>query len=407
MSQETTHTLRASRTSVDSGVSMGSTTDLSRNSSITDLPHLQPIEEKSLTSAHQEHTMTILAHGDRISSKEEKLATQTPNLKPYSYPDAKHLDLMPPKYQNLPLADPKALEEAPNYPAITVTTLDIKEQTLVPKITDNDSGSFLNIPRKLSAASSTASDEYLTPPTSPPSLTRSLSIESSSSCGSSEMMRVDCQVQVKSPNTEEKVRIKAKTSVPKRKGNLDLTISIHFRSKSSPASTPNSPSLADRKWSVTLHQGAPFRRTRTEKDGGKDSSHNSSILLPQEPHALLNHAEPQSSPHPQANHSEEHQDNTIAGIIQAHMREFTGKTDIDSLYPCLFQTGLIARKDWEELQSYSNNSSKMNYFYIYLLSTKGIGAYQKLFQCLQEEKDHSGHQHLVRIIEGQMARLHA
>ena len=360
---------QASRTSIQSQDSGLGTNDLSRNSSVTSLG----------TSAHDreglscEPPQSLEEHrhwesNDVISQTKDKGTNIVTNTVDGSAEDCPvkimvHGDLSP----------------------------DVKHPRSILK--NDDSNNLLTIPRKHSGAStaSITSDEYLTPPTTPTPLSRSMSMESSSSCASQEMR---IQMEIHSPTSNEKLRVKARTKIPRTKGDFYLTIHIpslsenlRRRHKSSPASSPTSPAMGQN-LSLMFHQGLPSPLLRRNE-----------VRSPQD--ILTSPTEPA--------HVEKIQDcsadDYIADIVKRNMSEFTKSTDMESLFPCLFQTSLISTKDWEDLQKFTNSKAKMNFFYIFLLSSKGPGAYEKLFECLKDERDHRGHQHLVRIIEREIAAL--
>lgn len=233
----------------------------------------------------------------------------------------------------------------------------------------------VSLSRKVSNGSITSdSDDFVTAPTSPVlTITRSTSIESTSSSYTSQ--EVEVRLEVDLPDAD-KITVKAKAKIFKtklKKIRCDITLCLdHRRQKnsriqfqSSPSSTPNSPFATNRQLSVPYQQGSP----------------------------KLSHHQKGNDMHAQI------QNNLIEDIVRGNLLKFYDSTDLDQLYPILFTNGLISKKDMEELQRFTNSRAKMNFFYILLLSTKGVEAYKKLFDCLKKEKEHSGHQYLVEIIE--------
>lgn len=249
---------------------------------------------------------------------------------------------------------------------VQITILGDNTEDHVKTPLSSDSGHHLSVsrPRKYSNSSST-SEEYNTAPSSPVlAISRSMSIEST------EEMHV--RIEVTLPATEKKYEVRTKTS--SSKNNLQINITFQQssqrsrqRSFSSPSSTPNSP--------------IPTKKTI-------------------KPQLSLDKDSPVTSPtETQEGYTKQRQKNyLIEHILQRNMVEFVKSTDLVHLNPHLFACGLLSKKDIEDLNGIKTSRGKNNFFYMLLLNTKGMDAYENMFQCLKEEKEHKGHEGLVKII---------
>ena len=72
--------------------------------------------------------------------------------------------------------------------------------------------------------------------------------------------------------------------------------------------------------------------------------------------------------------------------------------NLDELVPILMEDDLVAGLDeYEKLTSGATNGRKQYLFG--LLPSKGPDAYQILYQCLQKEKQHRGHEYVVTVLK--------
>ena len=94
-----------------------------------------------------------------------------------------------------------------------------------------------------------------------------------------------------------------------------------------------------------------------------------------------------------------HRNDLIARIVRKNMVEFVHTTNFDTLSTHLYQVELLSHVDMVELEGIKSSIGKKNFFYMLLLDTKGVDAYNKLFECLRNETHHCGHRDLVSIIE--------
>ena len=239
---------------------------------------------------------------------------------------------------------------------------------------------YLSVQRKHSTASmcsslssvgSATSEEFTTAPTSP--ISRQASVESAKSPNSSPE-EVKVRVEINFPASKES-SVMINTKMNKKAKQFDLKLNIFLtpntsessprrRSYSSPTSAPNSPILSSKK------------------------------LLPS---TSLDRETPPSSPILFPDKRKKH--DRIANIIRKNMEEFVRSTDLESLCTHLYTEELLSHSDMESIEGMKNSRAKKNYFYMLLLNTKGVGAYQKLFDCLKAEQHHSGHRDLVAIID--------
>ena len=89
----------------------------------------------------------------------------------------------------------------------------------------------------------------------------------------------------------------------------------------------------------------------------------------------------------------------IASTVRENIREFLRSTDLESLKCHLCEKGILSHRDIESIECMNSSRKKNEFFYMHILDTKGLNVYQKLFDCLKEEQQHSGHRDLVAIIE--------
>lgn len=262
-----------------------------------------------------------------------------------------------------------AESERPLSPTIGVEEVALEEtmeSKLIGKLSPPESCHHLNIPllpRKDSSGSNTSS-EYVTPPTS-----RKLSTASSASSSSSpQEVRIKVQINFPVSNREIVVNSSAKVHRHLKQLQFNFFFTPNMpRRCSSPASTPNSPTPKEK---MKLNSKSLDRPDLPCTDKTSRRSRN----------------------------------NLIAGIVRRNMVEFVDSTDIDSLCPHLYANELLSRKDMEDLEGIKSIRGKKNLLYMLLMDSKGVDAYQKLFECLENETQHCGHRDLVKIIEYELKK---
>ena len=85
--------------------------------------------------------------------------------------------------------------------------------------------------------------------------------------------------------------------------------------------------------------------------------------------------------------------------LEANAQQFINDTDWDYLVPQLVPKKLVDVAALEYLLNDGiTKQKKGNFFYLKALPTKGIKAYTLFRQCLANEKQHSGHESLWRIL---------
>ena len=85
--------------------------------------------------------------------------------------------------------------------------------------------------------------------------------------------------------------------------------------------------------------------------------------------------------------------------LEKNAQQFINDTDWDYLVPQLVPKKLVDVAAREYLLSdVITNQKKGNFFYLKALPTKGVRAYSLFRQCLANEKQHSGHESLLRIL---------
>lgn len=223
-------------------------------------------------------------------------------------------------------------------------------------------------PRKGSSASNT-SEEYETPPTS-----RKISFTSSSSSNSPQDVRINVQINLPNSNGEMVVNSSAKLY----RNLKQLQVNIYF----TPNSSKHSPALMN----CSSHSSTPNSPTPKEKMLNFPSK---SLDTPHSPCTVKRCDKT----------NRQSRNNLIARIMRRNMVEFVDSTDIDSLCPHLYAKELLSHNDMEELQGIKSARGKKNFFYMLLLDSKGVSAYQKLLECLEDETQHCGHRDLVKIVE--------
>lgn len=229
--------------------------------------------------------------------------------------------------------------------------------------------------RKDSTGSCASTNDYKTPPTSPIfTVTKNIPINApSSSSPAEEPEKISVTVEINFLSSGgDKVKVNVAKLHQKLLGQLQLNFFFtpnspppRSRSHSSPTSTPNSPILSSKK------------------------SRSVDIETPP--------ASP--SPTPISRDGHRQRNDLIAGIVRKNMVEFVDSTDFESLAAHLYQENILSHKDMEVFEGIKSPRGKNNYFYMLLLDTKGVNAYQKLYDCLKKETHHIGHKDLVRTIK--------
>ena len=74
--------------------------------------------------------------------------------------------------------------------------------------------------------------------------------------------------------------------------------------------------------------------------------------------------------------------------------------NLTTLIPILNQYGLLTSSDTYTLQNpYIPPNERSSALVYRILPTKGSGAFKKFIECLQEEKEHLGHQEWVKVLK--------
>lgn len=330
----------------------------------------QPPTGKSLHHQNSTESVTMRRQMSNVST-DSGLSLSTSSLSP--------LDL---SMDNAAIATPlQAITEDENLLSPVTITIDGEEGATDQVTRVSYHRDYLSIPRKHSTGStcsevssigSATSEEFTTAPTSP--ISRQISVESAQSSSSSPQ-EVKVRVEINYPALKETVIVNATAKMNKKIKYLQLNFFLtpnagesRRRSYSSPSSAPNSPVLSSKKL---------LPSTSLDRD-------TMSYTPPNSPVFFTDGIE---------------QNNRIANIIRRSMEEFVRSTDLESLYTHLYAKELLSHKDMEYIEGIKSSRGKKNYFYMFLLNTKGRGAYQKLFDCLKAEQQHSGHRDLVAIIE--------
>jgi hypothetical protein len=252
--------------------------------------------------------------------------------------------------------------------------------------------------RKTSTGSAT-SEKYETPPMSPNDLTsQTIPVESSSS-SSSTPQEVRIKIEMDHPALNEVVRVDTSTVVSRKLRQLQLNF-YFMPTQSPPSSSPTTQHDVQKKRlklpSKSFDGKLPQRNRKmlSTKSTSLDETpimNSPKETLPRSPclHSLFK----------SDRNRRRHRNSRIASIIKPNMVEFVDSTDIDSLCPYLFAKDLLSCKDVEDLQGIKSVRGKKNFFYLLILPSKGVDAYQKLLDCLREDTAHSGHSDLVKIID--------
>lgn len=242
----------------------------------------------------------------------------------------------------------------------------------------------LLLPPRKGSSDSTTSEEYVTPPTS-----RKLSIGSSASSSSSPQdIRIKVQINLPNSKGENQMVLNSSAKVSRNLKQLQLNIFL------TPNASKHSPTL--RKSSSDSKPSTPNSPTPREKMLNFPSKSLDGKSLLRSPCMVTKHDKTKRRS----------RNNLIAHIVRRNMVEFVDSTDMDSLCPHLFAKEVLSRKDMEDLEGIRSTRGKKNFFYMLLLDSKGVSAYQKLFECLESEKDHCGHRDLVKIINDELEKEH-
>lgn len=251
----------------------------------------------------------------------------------------------------------------------------------------SESSHHLNVEAfQVSRKSSTSSEEYKTPPTS---LSRSMSVESSAS-SSSTPQEVRFKVQINFPASKEVMTVNTSAMVHKKLRHLQLNVSI----------TPNPSRHSPIERCCYLPSSSPNinRKLISSKSVDKESPKN----LQNKKSKSFDEESPSCIVLKTDKSRRRFKNNLIASIVRRNMVEFVDSTDIDTLSPHLYAKQLLSHNDMVELRSIPSDRGKKNFLYMLLLHSKGVDAYQKLYDSLKEATQHSGHIDLVKIIDSEL-----
>ena len=84
----------------------------------------------------------------------------------------------------------------------------------------------------------------------------------------------------------------------------------------------------------------------------------------------------------------------------AHCEEIIQSLDMESLLPHLLKNGLLTRGECKMINFYKEMPSKQNsYFLLNVLQRKGTDGSKRFLESLKSEKEHLGHQDLVKLLD--------
>ena len=84
-------------------------------------------------------------------------------------------------------------------------------------------------------------------------------------------------------------------------------------------------------------------------------------------------------------------------LLKRHCQEIMQNVNMEMLTPHLIQNELITRSEYERIAGVSP-WEQSQYFVLKVLPSKGQGGFERFLKCLQEEKEHLGHQDLVQLL---------
>lgn len=302
-----------------------------------------------------------------------------------------HPDVPPEIYAPMEAIDENEGQTS-SSPIITIEepTTDEVESARKPSFSETIASHHLNIEAfqvsRKGSTDSVSSEEYKTPPTS---LSRSMSVESSAS-SSSTPQEVRIKVQINFPASKETTTVITSAMVHKKLRHLQLNVSITpTPSRHSPIERCSySPNINKKKLKVSsksFDKESPKNLRNKKMLSSKSFDSYSPCMV------LKNDRS-----------RRRFRNNLIASIVRRYMVEFVDSTDIDTLSPHLYAKQLLSHNDMVELRSIPSDRGKKNFLYMLLLHSKGVDAYQKLYDSLKEAMQHSGHIDLVKIIDTEL-----
>lgn len=96
----------------------------------------------------------------------------------------------------------------------------------------------------------------------------------------------------------------------------------------------------------------------------------------------------------------------LRDTIRHEMPRFVNNTDCKTLNSHMHSKILLHPSDYEILTSMPSNVQRGNHLYMQILPHKGEHTYRLLYECLESEKEHSGHVDLVNILDKALKDRH-
>lgn len=89
--------------------------------------------------------------------------------------------------------------------------------------------------------------------------------------------------------------------------------------------------------------------------------------------------------------------------VTEHCHDIIQSLNMEMLTPHLLQNNLLAIPEYQQLDAQGTPWKQSEYFVLRVLPTKGEEGFKRFLNCLKEEKEHSGHQDLFRLLKSSRA----
>ena len=89
----------------------------------------------------------------------------------------------------------------------------------------------------------------------------------------------------------------------------------------------------------------------------------------------------------------------LRDTVRRKMPTFVTFTDFDSICTYLYSRKLLHTSDYTTLRNMLSDKERRNRLYMEILPSKGRHTYRRLYECLRNETEHTGHRDLVEILD--------
>lgn len=89
----------------------------------------------------------------------------------------------------------------------------------------------------------------------------------------------------------------------------------------------------------------------------------------------------------------------LRDTVRREMPIFVNNTDFQSISSYLYSRKLLHTSDYTTLVNMLSDKERRNRLYMQILPTKGRHTYRRLYECLKDEVEHTGHKDLVEVLD--------